>query len=97
MKTTTPTITETRTWSASRVRQACIKHDFYTCGDDDDYSAMLDQVRDLRPTTANIYLIAKDIFDHSDTEEKWEDLTVEYVMYVLSNEAVITTYTIKGG
>lgn len=42
MKTTTPTITETRTWSASRVRQACIKHDFYTCGDDDDYSAMLD-------------------------------------------------------
>ena len=59
--------------------------------------AMLDQVRDLRPTTANIYLIAKDIFDHSDTEEKWEDLTVEFVMYVLSNEAVITTYTIKGG
>ena len=77
--------------------RACIKHDFYTCGDDDDYSAMLDQVRDLRPTTANIYLIAKDIFDHSDTEEKWEDLTVEFVMYVLSNEAVITTYTIKGG
>lgn len=54
-------------------------------------------MRDLRPTTANIYLIAKDIFDHSDTEEKWEDLTVEFVMYVLSNEAVITTYTIKGG
>lgn len=92
----TPNIKETKTWSPARVRNCCIAHDFYTCGDNEDYTKMLDTVRELEPTTENLYTIAKDIFDHSDTEGDWEELTISFIMYALNREAVITNYIIEG-
>ncbi len=47
-------------------------------------------------TTDNLYTIAKDIFDHSDTEGAWEELTISFIMYALNREAVITNYIIEG-
>ena len=42
-----------------------------------------------KPTTSSIYLVAKDICEHS------EGQTISNVMFILANEAVITTYEIE--
>ena len=86
----TPNITVNRQWSASKVRQVCIDNDLYTCGDNEDYSNMLDCVRDSYPDTENLYLIAMDIQKHSKGQ------TITNIMYLLANHAVITTFEIEG-
>ena len=86
----TPNITVNRQWSASKVRQVCIDNDLYTSGDNEDYSNMLDCVRDFYPDTENLYLIAMDIYKHSKGQ------TVTNIMYLLENKAVTTTFEIDG-
>lgn len=76
-------------WSSDDVRHLCIKHELYTEGDVRAYSAMLDMVDELEPTTANIYKVAMDIAEHS------ADLPpVESIMFLLKHEAVMTFYSI---
>ena len=86
----TPKITENKHWSPASVRKACIDNDLYTRGDNEDYEHMLDWVRRLYPNTENLYFIAEDIVKHS------KDQTVTNVMYILANNAVITSFEIDG-
>ena len=86
----TPKITTTRRWSAMSVRETCIKHDLYTCGDNEDYEHMLSWVERLYPNTEYLYFIAEDIQKHS------KDQTVTNVMFLLERDAVMTTFEIDG-
>ena len=61
----TPNITVNRQWTRYTVRQTCIKHDLYTCGDNEDYDHMLSWVERLYPNVENLYFIAEDIQKHS--------------------------------
>lgn len=85
-----PEIEEKEVWHASDVRHLCIKHDWYTRGDNKAYSAMLDMVDESEPTTANIYKVAKDIEEHSRT-----DYEIENIMFELKKWCVTTFYTIE--
>ena len=83
-------ITRNRMWDSDTVRRACIRNDLYTCGDNEAYSKMLDMVDRTGPTTKAMYLVAKDIQEHSFEQ------TITNVMYILEHDAVITTFEIDG-
>lgn len=87
-----PMIQTFRRWTPDRVRQACIRNDLYTRGTNEEYGRMLSYVgsADGGPTTANLYLVAKDICEHSKNQ------TITNVMFILEREAVITTFEIFG-
>ena len=86
-----PQITKTPRWTPDSVRAACIRNDLYTLGDNESYSKMLDQVRKVpTPSDIGIWIIAKDIAQHSDMQ------TVTNVMYILANEAVTYTFELDG-
>ncbi|WP_027406139.1 hypothetical protein [Anaerovibrio sp. RM50] len=77
-------------WDWYGVRNMCINHSLYTCGSNEDYSALLDEVREtMYATPESIYYVAFDILEHSDT-----DMRVEDIMYHLNKEAVIRFYNI---
>lgn len=82
--------TANRFWNTQQVRQACINNDLYTRGSNEDYIEMFDMVRELEPTTENLYLVAKNIADHSANQP------ITNVMFILENEAVFTTFEIDG-
>ena len=86
----TPNIAVNRRWSGMSVRQTCIKHDLYTCGDNENYEHMLNWVERLYPNTENLYFIAEDIQKHS------KDQTITNVMFLLEKDAVSTTFEIGG-
>ena len=85
-----PKIKENRSWTIESVRRMCIHNNLYTRGDNDAYSAMLNYVRGKKPTVNSMYVVAKDICEHS------EDQTVSNVMFMLANEAVAYTFEIEG-
>ena len=86
----TPKITVNRRWSSMSVRETCIKHDLYTCGDNEEYRHMLQCVgRWPYPNAEDLYHIAEDIQKHS------KDQTITNVMYLLEKDAVITTFEIE--
>ena len=86
----TPKITENKYWTPASVRRICIENDLYTRGDNEDYEHMLDWVSRLYPNVENLHFIAEDIVKHSKHQ------TVTNVMYILANDAVITTFEIDG-
>ncbi len=86
----TPMITSARRWSADDVRAACIRNNLYTCGDNEEYEAMLNSVDELDPTPESIYQVAKDIYDHSKNQ------TITNIMFILERETVYTFYCIDG-
>lgn len=60
---------EFRTLHKDSLRALCIKHDWYTAGDNEAYGKLLEHAHDLENvTTANIVDIAENIKVHSDTE-----------------------------
>lgn len=75
-------------WSAATVRSMCIHHGLYTCGDNEEYAAMLLAVEATEPTDEQIYLIASDINYHSQGQ------TISNIMFMLANEAVTTCYSV---
>jgi len=83
-------LTRIRRWSANSVREACIRNNLYTRGDNEAYSAMLGRVDRNQPTTKAMYLAAKDIAEHS------RDQSITNVMFILERECVITTFEING-
>lgn len=85
-----PAITRNRMWDRDTVRRACIANHLYTEGDNEAYSKMLDMVDRTEPTTKAMYLVAKDIQEHSDMQ------TITNVMFILERYAVITTFEIDG-
>lgn len=87
---TIPNIKIRRHWDADSVRQACIKNNLYTCGDNKDYERMFCLVKQLYPNFKNLYFVAKDIAEHSKGQ------TISNVMFILENKAVTTSFEIDG-
>ena len=87
-----PQIETFRHWTPDDVRAACIRNDLYTRGTNQEYMRMLSFVGVAAggPTKNNMYLVAKDICEHSD------DQTISNVMFILERETVITTFEIDG-
>ena len=88
------TIEETNSWHMDSVRALCVKNHWYTRGTSKEYGAMLEFVRDSKPTVANIFTVAKAIFDHSDWNDEYdfEDDMIAAIMFHLNTEAVVTSY-----
>ena len=82
------TITSKKIWNWNSVREMCIRENFYTEGDCEEYDAMLTKVRENVPTDEMIYEIAIDINAHS------EGQTVSNIMFILANDVVKTCYTL---
>lgn len=83
--------TETRILDAEKLRRLCIKHDWYTCGDNDEYAAMFAKLHDdmgcpENMTTEKLAEIAADIMEHSEISE----YTIASVMFELARAC--TTY-----
>ena len=53
-------------WSSWDVRNFCIHHNYYTCGDNVHYSAMLNFVDTHKPLDRNLKLVALDIVSNSE-------------------------------
>ena len=85
-----PEITVNRMWTVQSVMGVCIQNQLYTKGDSEQYERMLDRVRNLYPSTENLYLIAKDIYEYS------KEQTIANVMYLLEKDAVFRTFEIDG-
>lgn len=79
-----------RHWNPTTVQNLCIKEDWYIFGDNSEFDAMLEIVRTKKPTTTNLYKVAKDIADHSEYQ------TITNIMYVIENNAIRTSYEIDG-
>ena len=52
-------------WNGYAIRNFCVRHNFYTGGDCQQYSIMLDFVDNSEPTESAIRLVATDIAFHS--------------------------------
>lgn len=65
---------EIRTISAYSLRALCIRHDWYTNGDNDEYEHLLYDLAGGRPhlTTEDIIAIAVDIASHSDLRDGYD-------------------------
>lgn len=92
MNMNTLNITVNRFWTPHSVPQTCITHDLYTGGNCEEYERMLDSVNQFRdnPAPENLYVIAKDIQEHSKGQ------TITNVMFLLEKDAVMTTFEIDG-
>lgn len=88
------TIEETKCWIPERVQQCCIAHEWYTRGTCEEYGKLLAHVRDSKPTILNVFTAAKDIYDHSDFDSRYdaEDEVIEAIMFHLNCEAITTSY-----
>lgn len=77
---------EIRKISASSLRALCIKNDWYTAGDNDEYGHLLyDLANDKENlTTEDIIEIAADIMAHSDLGD---DYTIESVAFEVARIA----------
>lgn len=76
---------ETRTMSASKLRDLCIKRGWYTHGTNEEYSRLFDMLSDFcgcpeHLTTEKLVEIAEDIWDHSHIT----DYTIETVLFELA-------------
>lgn len=59
-------------WSADSIREMCICKRYYTCGDTEAYSEMLDYVRNNSPKRSTINWICHNIYEHTDVEKFME-------------------------
>lgn len=80
---------ETRILSTAKLRRLCIQHNWYTCGDNEDYSAMFDKLHDeegnlVHMTTDKLADIATDIYLHSEIT----DYTVDAIMGELARQCL---------
>lgn len=82
-----PKVEITKMWSCDRVREMCIRMNFYTCGNNKEYEEMLDYVYEHKtPDDSDIYTVAVDILNHS------KDQTLGNIMYSLVRDCVHTFY-----
>lgn len=83
---------EFRYISNMKVRQICIKYDWFTCGDNDEYNDLFEFIGNLTRKGQHVSVeklmgIAKMIKEHSDTEE-----SISEIMFVLNAEACTTVF-----
>lgn len=79
-------MTEFRSISGTKVRQACIEHDWFTCGDNNEYGAFFEYIfgisrEGINVDTERLAFIAKKIKDNSET-----DYNIPEIMFVLNAE-----------
>ena len=77
--------TETRVLDMCKLRSLCIEHDWYTCGTNEEYSALFARLHDEmgcpeNMTTEKLAEIAADIMAHSEIS----DYTITSVMFELA-------------
>lgn len=72
--------TETRILHASDLRTLCIRENWYTLGDNDEYDALMCKTFCPNLTTEVIADIAQDIKDHSET-----DMEIPEIMYAVAS------------
>lgn len=77
---------EIRKISASSLRALCVHMDWYTAGDNDEYSHLLYDLANNKEnlSTEDIMEIAADIMDHSDLDD---DCTIECVAFEVARIA----------
>lgn len=63
-----------RSVGATKLRQMCIKHNYYTRGDNDEYRNMLMQYHGQDVAEAEIEWLARDIKSHSVTTDEVIDI-----------------------
>ena len=78
--------TETRILDSAKLRSLCIKHDWFTCGDNEEYATMFAKLHDdmgcpENMTTEKLAEIATDIMEHSEIS----DYTITSVMCELAH------------
>ena len=77
---------ETRKIDCCKVRAACIRYNWYTAGDCEEYDNMFNFIRNLQTaTTDDLKAVATDIKEHSDTEYEIAD-----IMFVIANDCCTT-------
>ena len=69
--------------TAEDVRKVCVSHQYYTRGDCLAYSDMFEMCGYIQPDS--LELIAKDIKDHSDTEDSVFDIMKTLAQYIHVN------------
>ena len=83
---------EIRLISGTSVRQACITHEWFTCGDIEEYTELFECIFDIsnsgrNVTTGLLEVIARNIKKYSDT-----DYNITEIMYVLNAECCTTFF-----
>lgn len=86
-----PEITVEKRIDADSVRNTCIAHNWYTCGDIRAYDAMLTEASKSEYSVGLLFRLATDIVAHSEPNSN----TVENCMYILEKEAVSTFFDIE--
>lgn len=90
-----PEIKVEKRFDSARIREECIKNDWYTWGDCEEYNDMLTFARRSEYSAANLYKIARDIFEHSEKEHLPEGNDgIECIMFVVERFATFTTFEI---
>lgn len=59
---------ETRSIDMSELRNLCIKQSWFTCGDNEEYSELLNMVNNTELTTDLIVELASIIYSHSESD-----------------------------
>lgn len=72
---------------SDEVRSLCIRHRYYTAGDNGAYSAMFDKCRQAE-TIADVVAIAEDIKEHSNTDETAQDIA-EYIVNFCAYTSIV--------
>lgn len=80
----------TNKWTPYDMRNYCINRNFYTRGDNEAYSSMLDFVRENDPTYKNVELVAIDIISHSDRYSIFSEGDVDFIANEIWNDVVYT-------
>lgn len=85
-------MTEFRYISQMKVRQVCVKHDWFTCGDNDAYNNLFDFIGNLtrkgqHVSVEKLRCIAEKIKVNSETED-----TIPCIMFVLNEECCTTIF-----
>lgn len=76
---------EVRVIRSVSVRNMCIKYGFYTCGTNEQYLNLLNNLcKKENPSLTDLKEIAEDILSHSKTEEKMEECGETYEELIMS-------------
>ena len=89
-------IKEVKFLFADDVRKMCISNNWYTRGTDEEYSNLLNSIRNRKKITTNfLYEIACNVFIHSIMDEDYSiNENIENIMYALMNDCVRTCFKI---
>ena len=85
-------VTRIRVWNHETLRTMCINNDFYTCGDNEEYSKLFDYVDNHQPTTKSMYIAAKNIAAHSEAQDQNYKEQIEHILFCIEREAIVTYF-----